>query len=324
MFRGLERRRIFFDDYDRNALLQRLGALIRASDCEILAWTLLPNHAHLLLRSGQSVGLSDLMHRLLGAYAGSFNRRHHRHGHLFQGRFKSVLVEEEPYLLELIRYIHLNLVRARLVGDIAALDRCPWTGHARLVGTYAAEWQSVDCVLELFGIRVGQARRSYRQFVLDGWAQGYRPDLAGGGLRRSRTGWQLRGEIDRGRERWASDERILGSADFVRSALARIENEAAPSLEAGAPVPAQIVDRLVARLAPLWDVSPEAVASSTKQRDPVAARAAVSYAAVVGSKISLTTVARLLRVSPSSVLRGVRRGRREIERRAIRLADLLA
>ena len=88
------------------------------------AWALLPNHAHLLVRTGQRP-LARAMRSLLTGYAGAFNRRHQRAGHLFQNRYKSIVVEAEPYLLELVRYLHLNPLRARLVRDLPALDKYP-------------------------------------------------------------------------------------------------------------------------------------------------------------------------------------------------------
>ena len=156
------------------------------------------------------------MNRALGGYARTFNQHYHRQGHLFQNRFKSILVEEEPYLLELVRYIHLNPLRAGLVANLAALDRYPWTGHSRLMGTVENDWQDVDAVLGLFGGRVAVARRAYRRFVQSGVAHGARPDLSGGGLRRSRHGCEVVDTLVRGRERWVFDERVPGSSDFVR------------------------------------------------------------------------------------------------------------
>lgn len=322
MFRGIERRRIFLDDHDRTALLQRLATLIRSSDAKILAWVLLSNHAHLLFRSGNALGVSSFCHRLLGGYAGSFNRRHRRYGHLFQGRFKSILVEEEPYLLELVRYIHLNPVRAGIVADIDALDRYAWSGHSRLLGIRASEWQSVDEVLARFGNKVGQARRAYRDFVLDGWTQGRRRDLTGGGLRRSRAGWEIRNPVSRGRERWASDERILGSAEFVQQVLA--DGDARKVIETASPRDrTERIDHLVDRVAVLWRVPADAVKSSSKERSVVAARAVVSHAAVVGLAVRPVDVARALGVGPSSVLRGVRRGADDMRKAGVRVADLL-
>ena len=112
--RGIERKKIFLDDADRDAFLGRLGQVLIETRTDCLAWALLPNHGHFLLRTGLSA-ISTVMQRLLTGYAGQFNRRHRRHGHLFQNRFKSILCQEEPYLKPLVRYIHLNPLRANLV-----------------------------------------------------------------------------------------------------------------------------------------------------------------------------------------------------------------
>ena len=92
-----------------------------------------PEPFHLLLRTVLTP-LSKVMRRLMTGYAVTFNQRHRRAGHLFQNRYKSVVCEEDPYLLELIRYIHLNPLRAKLVEDLKALDKYPWTGHSVLLG----------------------------------------------------------------------------------------------------------------------------------------------------------------------------------------------
>ncbi len=124
MVRGIERTTIFRDDTDREDFVTRLAQLAGQGALMIYAWALLPNHAHLLLRTGARP-LARSMRSLLTGYAGAFNRRHHRVGHLFQNRYKSVVVEEEPYLLELVRYLHLNPLRAKLVQTLRALDRYP-------------------------------------------------------------------------------------------------------------------------------------------------------------------------------------------------------
>jgi len=184
----------------------------------------MPNHAHALLRTG-NLPLSRLVQSWLAPYVGTFNRIHRRAGHLFQNRFKSTLVEEEPYLLELVRYIHLNPVRSLLPVTIDSLDRYPWTGHATLLGKRHFAAQDTDFVLRHFDRTVGKARHAYRLFVREG-AQGAKiPDLEGGGLHRSSAGWRLMPKLSSGRERWASDERILGSSDFVREVIARANDE---------------------------------------------------------------------------------------------------
>ena len=100
MARGIEGHAIFRDDEDRQDLLERPAALAERSDLAVYAWALLPNHFHLLVRTGR-LPLSRLMRSLLTGYAGAFNRRHKRHGHLFQNRYKSIVVEEDLYPQEL-------------------------------------------------------------------------------------------------------------------------------------------------------------------------------------------------------------------------------
>jgi len=133
MARGIERRKLFRDDKDRNSFLHRLADILEETQTQCYAWALIPNHFHILLRTGPTP-LSKVMRRLMTGYAVTFNKRHKRSGHLFQNRYKSVICEEDPYLLELIRYIHLNPLRAKLVQDLKALDKYPWTGHSAILG----------------------------------------------------------------------------------------------------------------------------------------------------------------------------------------------
>jgi len=126
MVRGIERTQVFRDDVDRADFVARLATLAEAGAWTVAAWALLPNHAHLLVRTGTRP-LPRSMRSLLTGYAGAFNRRHRRVGRLFQSRYKSIVVEEEPYLLELVRYHHLNPLRAKIVPDLRRLDHYPWT-----------------------------------------------------------------------------------------------------------------------------------------------------------------------------------------------------
>jgi REP element-mobilizing transposase RayT len=98
--RGIERRKIFYDNFDRDNFLERLGTVLAESSTPCFAWALIPNHLHLLLRTGFAP-IATVMRRLLTGYAVTFNRRHRRHGQLFQNRYKSILCQEDLYLLEL-------------------------------------------------------------------------------------------------------------------------------------------------------------------------------------------------------------------------------
>lgn len=129
MGRGIERRALFRDDRDRAAFLDRGAGLAAGGALAVSAWALWPNHGHLRVRTGARP-LARAMRALLTGYAGAFNRRHRRAGHLFQNRSKSIVVAEEPYCLELGRYLHLNPLRAGRVPDLRGLARYPWAGHA--------------------------------------------------------------------------------------------------------------------------------------------------------------------------------------------------
>ncbi len=119
MVRGIEGNSIVADDEDRGFFVSRMGKVASETGTSIFAWALMTNHAHILMKSG-AAGLSTFMHKLLTGYASGYNRRHQRHGHLFQNRYKSIVCEEDAYFLRLVSYIHLNPLRAGLVGSLAA------------------------------------------------------------------------------------------------------------------------------------------------------------------------------------------------------------
>jgi REP element-mobilizing transposase RayT len=164
LLRGIERRRIFLDDDDRVDFLNRLAGQITEGVGSCLGWTLMPNHVHLLLRTGERP-LSETMRRLNTGYARVFNLRYRRRGYLFQDRFRSILVEDDGYLRLVLRYIHLNPIRGKLVSSLDALARHPWTGHSRLMGFRQAGFQAVDEVLEWFAPEPRAARRALRHWM---------------------------------------------------------------------------------------------------------------------------------------------------------------
>jgi REP element-mobilizing transposase RayT len=233
MVRGLERRALFRDDTDRADFVARLARLAAQRALTVYAWALLPNHAHFVVRTGKRP-LPRSMRSLLTGYAGAFNRRHHRVGHLFQNRYKSIVVEEDVYLLELVRYLHLNPVRAKVLPDLHALDRYPWTGHSALLGTIPRPWQATAMILAQFGPSPRRARGAYRAFVAEGLPQGRRPEFQGGGLVRSAGGWGELVALRRAKEAVAGDARVLGGGDFVErlrvGALGRSGRRLAPVL----------------------------------------------------------------------------------------------
>jgi REP element-mobilizing transposase RayT len=216
--RGIERTTVFVDDIDRNNFLERLSRHLSEAQTACYAWALMTNHAHLLLRTG-SCPIASIMRRLLTGYAVSFNRRHRRHGHLFQNRYKSILCEADAYLKQLVAYIHLNPLRAGIVGDLPALKAYPFTGHSALMGQEDRPWIDTRYVLALFGRGLSEAQRNLQRHVAKWALKGRFQELTGGGLIRSSGGWREVREAYRDGIRLASDERTLGSSDFVERTL---------------------------------------------------------------------------------------------------------
>jgi putative transposase len=223
MVRGINRSPIFADDQDKARFLERLGENVIAGKCSVYAWVLMDNHVHLLFKSGTR-GISAVMRKLLTWYAQYFNRRHNRTGHLFQNRYKSILCDEGSYLLALVRYIHLNPVRAKMVKTIEELDRFPWSGHRAIMGKAKHPWMDIDTVLSDFGETKRRATAAYRRFVLEAFGAGRDPALTGGGLVRSQGGWSRVLALQRTGQKHEADERILGSGEFVHAVMREAED----------------------------------------------------------------------------------------------------
>ena len=216
--RGIEKRDIVNDKYDRKRMVSRLGDLAEETKTSVYAWVLMSNHMHILLKSGPA-GLSRFMRRLLTGYAVTYNIRHKRHGHVFQNRYKSIICDEDFYFQELVRYIHLNPLRAKMVKSMSELDRYPWCGHRVIMGKRKAEWQDADYVLSWFGQDISTGRKAYRRYLQDGIDEGHREDLVGGGLIRTMGGWSQVLTLRKSKEKVLCDERILGQDEFVERIL---------------------------------------------------------------------------------------------------------
>ncbi len=300
IIRGIERRKIFRSDYDRSNFVGRLAELVPETQTECFAWALIPNHAHLLFRTG-SVPVSRLMSRLLTGYAGWFNKKYHRHGQLFQNRYKSILCQEDAYLKELVRYIHLNPLRAGIVEDLKELDKYSWCGHSSVMGKKKQPWQNVDYVYRLFSEKKKEARKIYRAFVKKGIDEGKREDLTGGGLLRSQGGWEALKGYRKAGIRVKGDERILGDSDFVEKVL----KSAQESLEEkyGLKSRGYDFDKAVERVSELMDMDVSQVLAFDKAPKTVQARALLCFFA--HRKLGMTTIeiAGRLKISQSAVSR---------------------
>ena len=195
--RGDRREDIFDDDEDRRGFLSTLAHVVGQFNWLCYAWCLMDNHYHLLIQTPDG-NLSKGMRQLNGVYTQFSNRRHQRIGHLFQGRFKAILVDSDAYLLELARYVVLNPVRARIVkrpGD------WPWSSYRASIGSVPAEsFLAVDGLLAQFARRRSTAQARYAQFVSEG-------------IRAPSPWTQLKGQV------------FLGDEQFVEQMQARIGRE---------------------------------------------------------------------------------------------------
>ena len=305
IIRGIERKAIFKVNADRANFLERLGRIISETETGCYAWVLMTSHVHLLLKTGLAP-IATVMRRLLTGYALSFNHRYRRHGQLFQNRYKSFLCEEDVYLKELVRYIHLNPLRARMVKDLKALKKYRWCGHSALMGKAEAIFQDTAYVLKLFDQSFKQARRAYEGYVSKGVKQGRRPDLIGGGLLRSVGGWaKLRGFRDIG-VRIKGDERILGSSDFVE----RVLKEADEQLEEKYRLQVRVISlqALVEKVAHYYKIDPENLKSASKERPVTKARRALCYIAVRKLGYKCTDVTKTVDIRAVTVSKAVSLG----------------
>ena len=139
----------------------------------LYAYVLMGNHVHHLIEIGRTP-LSKVMQNILFRYTRYWNRRYKKTGHLFQGRYKAILCEKESYLLELIRHLHLNPVRSKIVNDPGDYA---WSSHGAYLKGEDKTWISVDEVLPRWGKGRAQAVAGYRGFVLEGLTEGHRDDL---------------------------------------------------------------------------------------------------------------------------------------------------
>jgi REP element-mobilizing transposase RayT len=273
MTRGLERREIFLDEHDRRDLLQRLERLIPEWGGDCFAWSLMPNHVHLALRTAKTP-LGKLMHRLNTGFAVSFNRKHQRVGYLFQNRFKSVPIEDDAELMNVVRYVHLNPLRSGHVADLAGLERHPWSGHSALVGARAPyEFESVDRTLSLFDPNAERARH----FLLE-WMAGA-PDVAKG---------SSDADID------AIDAHV-GLAPPSAGTFDRCDSS---------------LDALVDDVCRFFGASPAALRAGGRHLRESDARAVVAYVAFRRLRRPMATIARRLGVSRQAIAGAIDRGSR--------------
>ena len=266
--RGNERRPLFRDDADREKYLELLGEACGRHGARVFAWCLMPNHVHLVLQTGTEP-VSRLVHDVHARYAQHFNRRYDRTGHLFQGRFQGLLVDREAYLLEAVRYVHRNPVKARLA---VRPEDYPFSSHrAYLAG--GPPWLASQEVLAVLSGSRPKARRLFQEFVAGSAAGRYDPDDARLGA-------------------------VVGGDDFVRAALARAGRDdlAHRSLT---------VEAVVAAVAGHEAVPVAELCGPSRLRSLSRVRSLCALLARDLGQVPLARTARLFRRDPSTISRDV-------------------
>lgn len=266
ILRGNAGKEIFFSDKDRYRfylLLQegqeRFGYLIHA-------FCLMPNHVHLALQVGR-VPLSRILQNLAQRYTMWVNRREGRTGHVFQGRYKAILLDADAYLLELIRYIHLNPVRA---GVARRPEEYPWSSYKAYLGEVVIPWLSRDWVLSQFSSRKSLACQRLREFVYEG------------------IGEARRAEFHKG----TNEIGILGDEKFSEQVLRSEKNGNIPRLK---------IEEILRRVCLEYGLEEREVVGPGKQRGPAQARALLCWLVREIGKPSLTELSRELRRDVSSL-----------------------
>lgn len=274
----------------------RLEKILKETITSIYAFALIPNHVHLLLRRN-TTPISTVMRRLLTGYALYFNKRQRRYGYLFQNRYKAIICQESSYFLELVRYIHLNPIRAHLMTSIEELNCYPFSGHSYLVGKEKSDWFDTDAVLSHFGKVERRAKSSYLTFVSDGLSMGRQAKFTGGGLKRS-----LGHPKEYPKTREAFDDRILGEGGFVEAVLAAVENQP--------PTPNKRPDfnLLLYAVCKRFDVSEAELLGKTRIKPVANARAVLAYRMSKEIGLSRDEIARLLSMTGPGAIKAIRKG----------------
>lgn len=272
MARGNHRQPIFHDDLDRQHYLNRLEHYRVRDGFTIYAYVLMANHMHLLMETAQ-IPLSKTMQGLHCTYARFYNWRYRQVGHLFQGRYKAILCDREAYLLELVRYIHLNPARAQ-----ASLDplRYPWSSHRAYMGDPSAVKVETSLVLGQFGTRLGAARRAFLAFVAQGLGDGHQARFYD-----------------------VTEQQFLGDREFINQVASRRHGDR----PAQAQKPALPFDLLVRAVAHACGAEPHLLLHEDRRRHWLKARALLVYLARGWSRLDIRELGRCLHRDPSGISR---------------------
>ncbi|MFC2149673.1 transposase [Candidatus Auribacterota bacterium] len=294
MGRGIDGLNIFHKEVDKHDFITRLKDIQKQSGMQIHAWCIMDNHFHLLYQTAQT-SLAEFMRKLLTGYAINYNKRNKRRGYLFQSRYKSIIIDADEYYLPVVRYIHLNPVKAKMV-SISQLKEYTWTGHREIIVKDKEGVINSNGVLGYFGSRKAKALQAYEEYIAEGIDKEDN-HLEGGGLMRS-VGEAVK---MRKEDMQISDERILGGGDFVEDIINKCEQGERFSNEIND------VDELLYKISKLYKVEQDALIGM-KTKDVREARSIFMYLAVKKLGMSVKDSGKALQIKESAASSGVSRG----------------
>lgn len=265
MLRGNGGQDIFFCPEDRYRLFILIQEGIERFGHRVHAFCLMGNHIHLAIQVSD-IPLSRIMQNLSFRYTRWINSSYKRMGHLFQGRYKALLVDKDSYLLELARYIHLNPVRASLVDDPAEYE---WSGHRSYLGKEHIPWLTCDAVLAQLGSTVKEGREQYARFVMDALDEKHRPEFHQGG----------------------DDSRVLGEDHFLQQVMAQTD-EVAVKIS---------LDDLLALVAREFEIDLRDLCSVSRKRNLTEARGVAAWLVAETGQHTLAELARCMHRDPSAL-----------------------
>lgn len=273
---------IFFSDQDRYRLYHIFQYAVERFDCRIHAFCLMRNHIHLVVQTGD-IPLSRIMQNVSLRYTKWINYSQSRTGHLFQGRYKALLIDADAYLLELVRYVHLNPVRA---GIVAAADEYPWSGHGAYLGKELMPWFTTDYVLSMFSTDAEQARKAYDSFVKDGIGEGKRNEFHSG----------------------TCEGRILGSDSFTDEILSMVDQKSEQEYS---------LAEVIATVCTHFHISEELLKAAGKTRPMTEARAVAAAIVQAAPHLRLTDLTKLLGRDISALGKAAQRIAGDVKKRRI-------
>lgn len=305
MARGIEKGDIFKYDTDRADFVDRLERCVKETDASILAWALMPNHVHLLVRTG-TVPLWKFMHKLLTGHAVYFNMKYDRVGHLFQNRYRSILVQTETYFMKLVRYIHRNPLKANIVQSIDMLNRYPWTGHMGLIFPGLHSWQDTEYVLKEYNGNKSDKIRQYLDFMQDPGENASEAIFDYGNIILGSDGIKRINENSTCSSGVHTQFRVLGNLDFARKVYDRISGSDDGNLRNRSSEHLEI--RSVLEYASeTWSISIKLLTSGARQRRITKAREFVCYTLNCTFGVKLTDCAKILNITPATVYKAAKR-----------------